>query len=73
MTTGTEKVERIKQAFFEYAKENELSAFDTSSYFARQILPDESFILRRKVIEDLIESGNMVADIGKWIIKNMEK
>jgi len=33
-----EKVEKIKQSFFEYAKDNELSAFDTSNYFARQIM-----------------------------------
>jgi len=73
MRTEEEKVEKIKQAFFEYAKENELSAFDTSNYFARQILPEESFYLRRSVIENLIESGDMVADNGKWVIKNLEK
>jgi len=72
MTTEEEQVEIIKQAFFEYAKENELSAFDTSNCFARQILPEASFFLKRKVIDDLIESGNMVADSGKWIIRNMD-
>lgn len=41
MITEEEKVENIKQVFFEYARDNELSAFDTSNYFARQILPDE--------------------------------
>jgi superfamily II DNA/RNA helicase len=38
MKRKEEKVEKIKQAFFEYAKDNELSAFDTSNYFARQIM-----------------------------------
>jgi hypothetical protein len=61
MATEKEKVEKIKQVFFEYARENELSAFDTSSYFARQILPDESFVLRRKVIENPIELGALLA------------
>jgi len=54
MITEEEKVEKIKQSFFEYAKEHELSAFDTSNYFARQIIPDESFFLKRTVIDDLI-------------------
>jgi hypothetical protein len=52
MATEEERVQEIRQAFFEYAKENELSAFDTSGYFARQILPDESFFLKAKVIEN---------------------
>jgi hypothetical protein len=29
--------EEIKQAFLEYAKNNELSAFNTSYYFAKQM------------------------------------
>lgn len=72
MITEEEKVEKIKQAFFEYAKENELSAFNTSNYFARQIMLDESFFLRRKAIDDLIESGDMVVDGEKWVIKNLD-
>lgn len=77
MITEEEKVEKIKQSFFEYAKEHELSAFDTSNYFARQIIPDESFsdesfFLKRTVIDDLIKSGDMVVDSGKWVIKNLD-
>ncbi len=57
MTTEEEKVREIRRAFFEYAKENELSAFDTSGYFARQISPGKSVFLKVKVIDNLIESG----------------
>ena len=32
--------------------ENKRSAFDTPSYFAKQILPEESDILRRQIVED---------------------
>lgn len=46
-----------------------LSAFDGSGYFARQILPTESFFLKVNVITDLIESGVMVMSGEKWIIK----
>lgn len=69
MKTEEEKTQEIKKAFFEYTKNYELSAFDTSGYFARQILPEESFLLRAKVIEDLIESKVMVMRGEKWIIK----
>jgi len=69
MATEEERKEEIKNAFFEYTKENKLSAFDTPGYFARQILPDESFLLKANVIEDLIESGVMVMRGEKWIIK----
>ena len=72
MATEEERIEEIKKAFFEYAKENELSAFDTSGYFARRILPNESFYLKVKVIEGLMESGVMVMMGEKWIIKDME-
>jgi hypothetical protein len=55
MTTNEEeKIHEIKEAFFEYAKENDLSAFDTPHYFAKQILPDVSFPLKIKVTGDLI-------------------
>lgn len=73
MTTEEEKIQEIRQALFEYAKENELSSFDTSHYFAKQFLPDEPFFLKRTVIADMIESGNMVVDNGKWVIKNLDK
>jgi len=35
MATEEERKEEIKNAFFEYTKENKLSAFDTPGYFAR--------------------------------------
>jgi hypothetical protein len=70
MATEEERKEEIKKAFFEYVAHNTLSAFDTSDYFARQILPDESFFLKANVIQDLIESGIMVMRGEKWIIKN---
>jgi len=57
MATEEERKEEIKKAFFEYAAQNTLSAFDTPGYFARQILPDESFFLKANVIQDLIVSG----------------
>jgi hypothetical protein len=38
--------QKIMKAFFEYAQDNELSAFNTSYYFAKQILPDESLLLK---------------------------
>ena len=64
------RIQGIKYAFLEYAKENELSAFDTSHYFAKQILPNESFHLKIKVIADLIESEIMVEDNKRLILKN---
>jgi hypothetical protein len=56
MTTEEEKIQETRKAFLEYAKENELSAFDTPHYFAKQILPNVSFPLKIKVIGDMIES-----------------
>jgi hypothetical protein len=46
MITEEEKIQEIKQAFFEYAKENELSAFNTPYYFQNKffqiiILPEK--------------------------------
>ena len=70
MITEEEKIQEIRQAFFEYAKENELSEFNTISYFARQFLPEESFFLKKQVINELIESGIMVSDNEKYFIKN---
>ena len=68
MTTEEERKEEIKKAFFEYAACNTFSAFDGPGYFARQILPEESFFLKANVIQDLIESGVMVMRGEKWII-----
>lgn len=68
MSTEEKRVQEIKKAFFEYAKHNELLAVDTPGYFARQILPDESFFLKANAIQDLIDSGVMIMRGEKWII-----
>ena len=73
MAKEEERKEEIKKAFFEYAAQNTLSAFDTAGYFARQILPDEPFFLKATVINELIEAGVMVMRGEKWIIKYTEK
>lgn len=73
MDTEKERKENIKKVFLEYARKNELSALNTTSYYARQFLPEESFFLKREVINDLINSGIMVPENGKYIIKNMGK
>jgi hypothetical protein len=72
MTMEEERIQEIKHAFFEYAKENELSAFDTPQYFAKQILPNVSFPLKIKVIGDLIESEMIVEVNQKLVIKNVK-
>ena len=69
MATEEERKEEIKKAFFEYAENNTLSSFDGPGYFARQILPEESFFLKANVIQDLIESGVMAMRGERWIIK----
>ena len=69
MASQEERKEEVKKAFFEYAAHNQLSAFDTPGYFARQILPEESFFFKADVIQDLIESGVMVIRGERWIIK----
>jgi hypothetical protein len=69
MVTEEERKEEVKKAFFEYAAHNMLSVFDTPGYFARQILPQESFFMKANVIQDLIDSGVMVIRGEKWIIK----
>ena len=70
MTMEEEKIQEIKKAFLEYAKENELSAFDTPQYFAKQILPKVSFPLKIKVISELIESELIIEDNRKLVFKN---
>ena len=42
MTMEEERLQEIRKAFLEYTKENELSAFDTPHYFAKQILPKQA-------------------------------
>ena len=65
-----EKVQEIKKALFEYAAHNTFSAFDILGYFARQILPEESFFLKAETIQDLIISEVVVMDNLKWVIKD---
>lgn len=67
------KVQEIRQAFFEYAKNNVLSVFVTPNCFAKQILPNESFLLKKKVINDLIVSGILIKFNETWILKNVDK
>ena len=50
---------KIRMAFFEYARDNELSAFNTAYYFVKQIPSEESLFLQMKVIENLKEAGIM--------------
>lgn len=71
MNTEEQRKEEIKKAFFEYAKENELSEFNTISYYARQFLPDESFFLKRQVINELIDSGILVIENEKYVIQKL--
>jgi len=60
---------KIRTAFFEYARDNEFPVFNTFYYFARQILPDESIVLKHCIVTCLIESGCMQIVGEKWIIK----
>ena len=64
-----EREQKIRTAFFEYARDNELPAFNTSYYFARQILPDESIVLKHCIVTCLILSETMQIVDEKWIIK----
>jgi hypothetical protein len=64
-----EREQKIRRAFFEYARDNELPAFNTSHYFARQILSDESIVLKHCIITCLILSDNTQMVDEKWIIK----
>lgn len=69
MAAEEERKETVKNAFLEYAKDNELSAFDTPGYFARQILPQERIFFKANVIQNLIDSGELVMRGARWIIK----
>ncbi len=64
-----EREQNIMRAFFEYARDNELPAIRTFYFFARQILPNESIVLKHCIIMCLIESGGMQIVDEKWIIK----
>ncbi len=61
--------QKIRTAFFEYARDNELPVFNTSYYFARQILPDESIVLKHCIVTCLLESGGMHIVDENWIIE----
>ena len=53
MKTEEEKAQEIRQAYFEYAKENEHSAFDTSGYFARRFARRIFFDLYKSLVVNL--------------------
>lgn len=61
--------QKIRHAFFEYARDNELPVFNTSYYFARQILPDKSIVLKHCIVTCLLESGGMDIVDENWIIE----
>ena len=67
------KVQEIRQAFFKYANDKVFLASVTSNFFAKHILPDESFFLKKKVIDDLIVLKILIKVNETWVIKNMEK
>jgi hypothetical protein len=67
------KVQEIKQAFFEYVEDKIFPVFITPNFFAKQILPNESLLLKKKIINDLIVSGILIKGNETWVIKNMEK
>jgi hypothetical protein len=64
-----EREHKIRMAFFEYARDNELPVFNTSFYFARKVLPDESIVLKHCIITCLMESGDMQIIGENWVIK----
>lgn len=61
--------QKIRHAFLEYARDNELPVFNTSYYFARQILPEESIVLKHCIVTCLLESGGMQIVDENWIIE----
>jgi uncharacterized protein affecting Mg2+/Co2+ transport len=70
MAAEEERILKIKKAFLEYAKRNELSAFVTPYYLAKQFLPEESLFLKMEVIQNLINVGIVKIIKEKWIITN---
>ncbi|WP_410510117.1 hypothetical protein RSJ42_08365 [Methanosarcina hadiensis] len=57
-----DSVERIVKAFLDYASKNDLSAFDTAHFFARQIQSEESYFLKKRVICLIINFGVLVIE-----------
>jgi hypothetical protein len=70
MAAEDPKILKIKIAFLQYAKKNELSAFSTPYYLAKQILPEESLFLKMEIIQNLIDAGIIKIIKDKWIITN---
>jgi hypothetical protein len=70
METEDTRAQEIRKAFLQYAKENELSAFNTPYYLAKQFFPDDSLFLKMQIIQDLIDSGILKMIKEKWIITN---
>lgn len=64
-----EREQKIKMVFFEYARDDELSVFNTFYYLAKQILPDECMLLKYCIVRSLIESDIMQMRSEKWIIQ----
>jgi len=73
MDTEEELKENIKKAFLEYEQGHELPAINTMSFYSRQFLPEESFLLKRQILNELIETGVIISRDGKYIIKIKEK
>ena len=69
MEIGEERAQEIRKTFLEYARQNELSAFSTAYYFAKQFMPEEDLFLKMRIIENLKEAGIMQIRGDKWIIK----
>jgi hypothetical protein len=67
MAAEDERLQEIRKVFFEYAKGNELPAFGTPYFFAKQFLPNESLFLKMQVIRYLIDSRVMKIVNEKWI------
>lgn len=52
--------QNITQAFIEYVRDNEVPALYTPYFFSRQVLPDESIVLKHCIVMCMIESGVLV-------------
>ncbi|MGB9928815.1 MAG: hypothetical protein ACPK85_10460 [Methanosarcina sp.] len=69
MSPEDERFIKIKNLVCDYIKKNEISAYCTPAFFARGILPTESFFLKQQIIYKLMESGLIVEVDKKLIIK----
>lgn len=57
-----DSAESIIKAFSDYASKNELSAFGTAHFFARQIQSEEPYFLKKRVICSMVTSGVLVVE-----------